>query len=333
MAVITALACLATYLLTSTVLRWAIRHSRLDIPNDRSSHSAPTPRGGGLAIVLVAVIALLLVHLLGSLSTRDSIGLIGGSLAVAGVGWLDDRSSLSRLLRLGAHALAAAWAIYFLGGLEDVTLFGRVFRMGVAGNVFAILVIVWATNLYNFMDGIDGIASIEAVTVSGLAAILFWLEGGGDLVAICLVIMGVSGGFIRWNWAPARIFMGDVGSGFLGFVFGWLAIKGEKDHPGSMVWVALLAGVFVIDATLTLFRRAMRRETIHSAHRSHAYQRIARAGYSHSQVSGGILVLNLVLGLFGVVGIRHLAAPWATAAAGLSLLLIVYLWIERRNPM
>jgi Fuc2NAc and GlcNAc transferase len=327
-----ALSALASYALTGLVLRLATSRGWLDVPNARSSHQEPTPRGGGVAIVACGIFGLIAGWAAGWVTAPQAIGLGGGGLLVAVVGWLDDRFTRSPLHRLGVHFLAAVWAVYSLGGLGTEVVHGISVR-GWVLNALAVLAIVWATNLYNFMDGIDGIAAGEGLSVGAFAGLLLLFKGENDLAFIAGLLAAVSAGFLVWNWSPAHIFMGDVGSGFLGFAFGSLAIAAEKQSAGSLLYMLLLAGVFVFDATITLLRRALHRERIHAAHRRHAYQRIAQAGFSHSQVSAFALALNAVLGGLVLLTVGFAVSKVLVAAACLLVLTVFYLLVERRAPM
>ncbi|MDQ6959827.1 MAG: hypothetical protein Q9M27_02270, partial [Mariprofundaceae bacterium] len=191
--------------------------------------------------------------------------------------------------------------------------------LGWFGNVLAALGIVWLINLYNFMDGIDGLAGGEAVTVAVGGAILLGLGGAMDLALVALLLAAASGGFLIWNWPPARIFMGDVGSGFLGYVFAIIALASEKAGAvPAIVWVVLLA-IFIFDATYTLMWRVLNGERWYAAHRSHAYQRLVQGGWSHLRVTNTLLCINILI-LFAIAWIivmwpRH--AVWGVAAVGM----------------
>jgi Fuc2NAc and GlcNAc transferase len=200
-------------------------------------------------------------------------------------------------------------------------------------NVLAAIGIVWLINLYNFMDGIDGIAAAEAVSVGSMAGALLWWAGDRGLAGASVVIAAASGGFMLWNWSPAKIFMGDVGSAVLGYVFATLAIASE-DSEKLFIWQwVLLLGVFVGDATVTLVRRALHGERVHHPHRHHAYQRAVQAGWTHARVSGAIVLINLCLGILVAVGqVDPQAQSWAGATAA-ALVTALYLWVERRHPM
>jgi len=317
---------------TALVRHLALRHAVLDVPNDRSLHAVPTPRGGGLAIVAVALLAISLAGWRGLLPPGATIGLLGGGFLVAAVGWLDDLRSLPVRIRATAHVAAAAWFLYHTGGLPTIRVGEVSVTLGAAGAVLALLGIVWSVNLYNFMDGIDGLAGGQAVLTAGIGALLF-MPGQAGLALVAIAVAGASAGFLVWNWAPARIFMGDAGSGLLGFVFATLGLLSERTGAAPLFSWGLLGAIFLFDATLTLVRRALRGERWHSGHRSHAYQRAVQSGWSHARVTIGALLLSVLVGGLGVLAAERpeLLGP----AAGLALLLLgaVYLLIERRLPM
>ena len=284
---------LASALLTALVRRYLRRRKVLDIPNRRSSHSVPTPRGGGVSIVLVFLLAVLLFVQRGVLSTSLGWALIGGGLAVAGVGFLDDHFRVSARLRLLIHFAAAGWALWQLNGMGPLHLGWISWDWGWVGQLLALVGLVWMINLYNFMDGIDGLAGLEALCASGLAGLLLVWSGLGSLAEAALVLAGASAGFLVWNWPPAKIFMGDVGSGFLGFVFGVLAIASAKEQPWLLwPWLILLS-VFIVDSTVTLIRRLITGARWYEAHCSHAYQHAARRWGSHAKVTLTIAAVNV----------------------------------------
>ena len=282
-------------LLTGWVRNIAVRSGVLDVPNERSSHSKATPRGGGVAIVLVVCAASLVSLYLGVLPRRLFVALLGGGIAVALVGFLDDRRTLRPAVRLAVHVGAALWALLWLGGLPPLRFGAQVVFLGWAGQALALAGIVWALNLFNFMDGIDGLAASEAIFISVAAALLSLLGGPTDGVAAAAWVFGAAcAGFLWWNWPPAKIFLGDVGSGYLGYVIGVLALAATRDNPAAAwIWL-ILGGVFFVDATATLVRRTLRGERAYEAHRSHAYQWLARRWGSHRRVTLAVTVVNLV---------------------------------------
>lgn len=282
--------------LTGALRRYALRTQLLDLPNARSSHSQPTPRGGGLAIVVSFNLALLVAWWLGGVASKFAAAAGGGGLLIAAIGYLDDRYDVSARWRFLVHLFAAALALWWLGGFPSVPLFDLQLNFDWLGIPVGVLFIVWLLNLYNFMDGIDGIAGTEAVTVAASGALLLWLYGAPGTAGLLLALAAASLGFLVWNWPPAKIFMGDAGSAYLGYVLGVLALGLSGGVLNLWVWLILL-GVFVVDATYTLFRRLLRGERVYQAHRSHAYQRAARRWGSHKKVTlavGGINVLWLL---------------------------------------
>jgi Fuc2NAc and GlcNAc transferase len=328
-----AVAAAAALGLTSAVRQYALERSIIDVPNDRSLHEQPVPRGGGLAIVITFLAGLLVVTLVGAVPAAWTLALGGGGTAVAFIGWLDDRRGVSRRTRAFVHFAAAAWALWWLGGLPAVT-FGTVeIQLPVIGSLLAAVGIVWWINLYNFMDGIDGLAGGQAVTVAAAAGVLILLGGvGPDAAAPAFLLAGAAAGFLALNWSPARIFMGDVGSGFLGFAFATLAVATENAGALPLLVWLLLSGVFLFDSTVTLLRRALRGERWYEAHRTHAYQRLVAAGHSHATVTIGVLVINAVLVIAAYFVAREGNAA-AAAAAAVALLGGIYLWIEHVEPM
>jgi Fuc2NAc and GlcNAc transferase len=281
-------------LLTGAVRRYAISRSLLDHPNERSSHEIPTPRGGGVAIVVAFCAAVAWLAAAGQLATGATVALIGAGGWVALVGFLDDHRHVAAGVRLAAHFIAAAWALAWIGGLPPLRMFGAELQLGWLGHIGAAVFLVWVLNLYNFMDGIDAIAGIEAVTVSLAGAVLWLIATGSSAALVPALLAAASAGFLAWNLPPARIFMGDVGSGFLGLVLALFAVWSAHEESRLLwSWVILL-GVFVVDATVTLLRRLVRRERLHEAHRSHAYQYAARQFGQHRNVSFAVGAINIV---------------------------------------
>jgi len=279
--------------LTAAVRSWAVRNRLLDIPNARSSHLMPTPRGGGVAIVAVVTLASVALATQGDATALLSITVAG--LAVAGVGLLDDRRGLSARFRFSAHALAAGVLLAGTASLGPLNVPG-LGNWPVAQWAFAWLAIVWLVNLFNFMDGIDGIAGMEGAFASaGLAACLLIRPGDTDRSTLaCLAMAGACLGFLKWNWPPARIFMGDAGSGYLGFMLGALAVWCHRES-GISLWVpTILLATFVCDATVTLVRRVACGQRWYEAHRSHAYQWLSRRFGRHLPVTLGVLIVNMV---------------------------------------
>lgn len=307
--------------LTGLIRRYALARELMDVPNARSSHSIPTPRGGGVAIVISFLIALPALHFFDVMPFNELLSFLTAGVVVAAIGFIDDHGHVAARWRLLAHFSAAAIGLYFLGGFPPVELFGFELQLGWFGHFFALFYLVWMLNLYNFMDGIDGIAGIEATTVC-LAGVLLYLVGGfggitGQLAVMALCIATL--GFLIWNFPPAKIFMGDAGSGFIGLTLGLFSIAAAHiDQSLFWGWIILL-GVFIVDATITLGRRALAGCAIYEAHRSHAYQYLSRTLGKHKPVSVGVGIVNIVwlfpVALLVVLGILD----------GLQGLLVAYL--------
>ncbi|MBH3339233.1 glycosyltransferase family 4 protein [Pseudomonas mendocina] len=285
---------LVSWGLTGEVRRYALARSLLDVPNARSSHAVPTPRGGGLAIVLAFLALLPILAVEGVLPWPSMWALLGGGAWVAALGFLDDHGHIAARWRLLGHFIAAGWVLVWLGGLPPLRVADVSLELGWLGHGLALVGLVWLLNLYNFMDGIDGIAAVEAICVCLGGALLYWMLGHQALVWTPLALGLAALGFLYWNFPPARIFMGDAGSGFLGLMLGGLALQAAwTTHELLWAWLILL-GVFVVDATWTLLHRLFRRERIYEAHRSHAYQFASRKFKQHLPVTLGVLAINLL---------------------------------------
>lgn len=309
----------ASALLTGMMRRYALGRDMLDVPNHRSSHTTPTPRGGGLSIVLLALLGTVLAGTFGLLPPAATVALAGGGCVVAAIGFVDDRWNLPARWRLLAHLAAAAWLIAWLGELPPLRLAGAEVPWNGVTMALAALFVVWLTNLYNFMDGIDALAAVQAVTVAAPTAFLLHLGGATGLALVPAVYAAAALGFLAWNLPPAKVFMGDAGSGFLGFSFAALALATHAQGVLTLwAWLILL-GVFIVDATVTLVRRMVTGQPWYKAHRDHAYQHAARAHQGHGAVAGTTAAINLCW-------LAPLAA-WSAAAPewGIALLLLAWL--------
>ncbi|MFJ4110537.1 MULTISPECIES: glycosyltransferase family 4 protein [Pseudomonas] len=319
--------------LTAGLRRYALARSLLDIPNARSSHTLPTPRGGGLAFVITFLAALLVLGWSGVVPFRLLVGLLGAGGLVALIGFMDDHGHIAARWRLLGHFVAAAWGLYWLGGMPAITLFGLPLDIAWLSAILAALYLVWLLNLYNFMDGIDGIASIEAICVCLGGCLLYAITGHPQAIGLPLLLAATVAGFLAWNFPPARIFMGDAGSGFLGIVLGLLALQAAWINPLLFWGWLILMGVFVVDATFTLGRRLLRGEKVYEAHRSHAYQYASRQYGSHLPVSLAVAAINIgwLLPVAAAVLLFKLdgAAGTLIAYAPLTLLAIKYRAGER----
>lgn len=289
-----ALVAIVSLVLTGFLRRYALTKEIMDIPNERSSHNIATPRGGGMAIVISVLGGMIVLWVGGHVPSTFLCGVIGAGVLVALIGWLDDRRNLSASVRLIGHFLGAGWSLFWLGGLPPMLVFGQVVDLGWMGHTLAAFYLVWLLNLYNFMDGIDGIAGIEGITVCVGGVFLSAIVKMDDplWLASALMVPAIAG-FLFWNFPIAKIFMGDAGSGFLGMVLGILSIQAGWSAPELFWGWLILLGVFVVDASVTLLRRAIRGEKVYLAHRSHAYQHAAIKFKAHPPVSLAIGAINL----------------------------------------
>ena len=279
--------------LTLVLRRYALAKSLMDIPNARSSHSVPTPRGGGVAIVVSFLLALVILRGLDLMSLATLSGLLGSGLLVALIGFADDHGHIAARWRLLGHFAASIWALYWLGGAPGVTLFGATVDLGWVGNILFVLYLVWMLNLYNFMDGIDGLASAEAISVCLAMLLVYWFGAHLELAWGPLALVAAVAGFLCWNYPPAKIFMGDAGSGFLGVVLAGMSIEAASRSPELLWCWLIMLGVFIVDATWTLMRRLLRGEKVYEAHRSHGYQYASRKHRSHKTVVLASIIINL----------------------------------------
>ncbi|WP_448682084.1 MraY family glycosyltransferase [Pseudomonas nicosulfuronedens] len=325
MAVLLVAVFIASWAMTAAVRRYALARSIMDIPNARSSHRIPTPRGGGVAIVLGFLGCLPLAGVLGAVDGKSLLALLPAGALVAAIGFLDDHRHIPARWRLLGHFVAALWLLGWLGGVPPLAMPWGALDLGLMGDFLGLLFLVWLLNLYNFMDGIDGIAGLEAISVCLGGALCGWLSGESQLVWLPLILGMAAAGFLVWNFPPARIFMGDAGSGFLGLILGGLALQAASLSP-PLIWSWLiLLGVFVVDATYTLIHRLMRGERVYEAHRSHAYQRASRRYGSHLRVSLAVTALNVLwlMPLALLVALGHVSGLLALFVAYAPLVLVV----------
>lgn len=287
---------------------WSNRRGLLDLPNERSSHSTPTPRGGGLIIVLISLCAYV------SISIPFNLPLSWGYLFSAGlvavVSWLDDLWSLPFWTRLIVHIAAAVVLTSDVGAWSELTIPLLDYRIETGffvGRILAVLWLVWFLNAYNFMDGIDGIASLQAV-IAGIAWAV--LATKFDLPATAIlgaIVASATAGFLIHNWQPARVFMGDVGSAFLGFTLAALPLLGRAES-GSDIPLLPSAGIlfvwlFLFDTIFTLIRRLLERKRVWEAHREHIYQKLIIDGWQHAHVTLAYGVASSILALLVILGV------------------------------
>ena len=314
---------LCSSLLTELTRRYALKRAILDIPNERSSHAIPTPRGGGIAIVITFILSLLWLYAMHLIEKKLLITLMGGGLMIAVLGYYDDLYSIKARTRLCIHILVAAWAVGWLGGLIEIDIGIKQIILHRLGSLFAILGIVWCINFYNFMDGIDGLAGSEGIFVGLSSGCILWFLGSHDVAIQLWVLAFIIAGFTTKNWPPAKIFLGDVGSGFLGFIFAVYALYTANTKLLPITFFGILLGVFLWDATFTLISRCIHRKRIYMAHKEHAYQRLIAYGATHKQVTLGITLLNSLI----LLPMAVLMLIWPSQSGWLFLTTVFLLWI------
>lgn len=318
----------ATLVGTGLVLKLLRRGAILDRPNPRSSHRTPTPRGGGLAVVPLVVASWLGLGAALAVPLGPLLTVAAGALALALVSWLDDLKGLPVAARLAAHVLAVTGvlafappgALYFAGWLPPA-----------ADHLAAGALWVWFINLYNFMDGIDGITGGETAAIGiGAALVALVHQHDPQLVSFGLTLAAAALGFLAWNWQPAKVFLGDVGSVPFGFLAGWLLL--QLSAAGQPIAALILPLYYLADATFTLARRIVRGERPWQAHRQHFYQRAVRRGVSHAAVAGGVLVADValvVLAAIAAVGQARLAIVGACVVVTALLIFLAGRWPNR----
>ena len=280
---------LLSFALTFLIMHISIKKSLVDIPNERSSHSMPTPHGGGIAVAVTWFLGISYLYYINDIESHLYFALLAGTI-ISIVSYFDDLFDISPKIRLLAQGLTAFLGLYFLGGLGKIDFVIYTFDNPIITNIFGFFMIIWFINLYNFLDGIDGYAGSEAVFLGVSGFVLF----GHNLFIILIVAVS---GFLIWNWHKAKIFMGDVGSTLLGYNIALFAIYYGNDGTSILVWIVLF-GLFWFDATLTLFRRYRNGERLSQAHKKHAYQRLVQSGWTHDKVVKYGIVVNLILLVF-----------------------------------
>jgi Fuc2NAc and GlcNAc transferase len=314
----------ASFAITWMVRSIAIRKSIMDIPNDRSSHTVPTPRGGGLAVAVTWFTGIVCFFLGGKIESNLFYALLSG-LPLTLIGLADDIFNLRPGVRFLVQFLCTALALFFLSGLQNCQLSIVNCQLSMILTPLAFIAIIWSINLFNFLDGIDGYIGSEIVFI-GIS--LFVLLGS----QVGLLLIAAVTGFLFWNWPKAKIFMGDVGSTLLGFSIAVLAVYHQNNLTLSIpVWL-ILTSVFWFDATITLFRRIWNKEKLSQAHRKHAYQRIVQAGFSHQKTVIWMLVFNMLGFGLAYLSIKYKRLDLIFLGIDIAILCAVLKLIDKKKP-
>lgn len=311
------------------MLRPVLSRHALDVPNERSAHSRPLPRGGGIAIWFSCSIGLILLALWEEISLAMLLAFLGaGSLATFS-GFLDDMSKqgIRAETRLLFHLCAVAWGIWQVGGIETVRIGDVIWHWGAGEQILLAVVMVWIINLTNFMDGLNGLAASESLFVFLVAGVLGWLSGDAAVLLLCLLPACATAGFLPWNAGRAKIFLGDAGAYFLGMMIALLALVSARNGSVSpWCWMILFA-VFLGDSGIALLRRMAGSLTAwKEPHRTHACQHLSRYWRSHTKVCLGVVAINLLV-LAPVATLAWMREAWAAGLAGLTLVAMILLAI------
>ncbi|CAN5351892.1 glycosyltransferase family 4 protein [soil metagenome] len=304
--IIFAVGFLISFLGVALYRRWGIHNRLFDVPNERSSHSEPTPHGAGIVIVIVCLVTYVPISLL---VTGDfSWGYFSGAVLIALVSFVDDIISIRFSWRLLIHGLAAVLLLGDAGTWQGVTMLGGL-QLGYWGYVLTFIWIVWMVNSYNFMDGIDGLAGLQAIIAASGWIVLGFMLQMPALYLFSAIIASASLGFLVHNMSSSRIFMGDVGSAFLGFTFAALPLlaRNMANYAWDLLPIAavLFVWFFLFDSVITLIRRALRGEKVWVAHREHFFQRLVASGLTHRQVSVIYGILASLLTLSVLISVRY----------------------------
>ena len=301
---------LVSFVGTGVFRKYALKKNLLDIPNSRSSHSSPTPRGAGIVFVILTILTTLITEILYANSISESIFVLLAFTVVALLGAIDDLYNLSPKLRLSIQLAASLAVLFTAGSIPTIQLFSDISITSplIAGTIFTVG-LIWMLNLFNFMDGTDGYAALEGIFISITGGVLLILAQSAFWVwpfALAISLLG----FLPWNLPTAKVFMGDVGSSFIGFFIACIALLSHQENTIS-IWIWLiLSGVFAVDATVTLLRRLILGNRYSDAHRTHAYQLITRKYGNHWRALKYASTLNI----FWLLPMAIVAFIWPTIA-------------------
>lgn len=302
---------------------FALQKSIIDIPNERSSHVQPTPRGGGVVFVGIFYILLSVLWLMHQIKGNIFYAFLGG-IPVALVGYCDDVKGVKIYWRFLVHLVSSMWSVAMLGLMHSFS------------SIVPVVLIVWFINFYNFMDGIDGIAATQAIFVTAVAGVMLYLNNHIGISLLCFGILAALVGFLYWNWQPAKIFMGDVGSGFLGFFFGTLMFSTAVEYQIPVIFWFILMAVFLCDAGCTLLYRILKKKKWYMAHREHVYQRMVQFGWEHSQVTLLVVLINVFILLPSALfflNLQDMVAKMLLSALLVFMIAVSWIFAHRKFPV
>jgi len=324
LSIILSLILITSFAGTFLILKIAVRKNILDIPNIRSSHTQPTPRGGGLAIVISWYIGLAALRYIGMIESDLFFALLSGAV-LATISFLDDLFDIKPGLRILFQIVTVMSGLFFIGGFKVIYLSGTILNYPVILTFLAILGGVWFINLFNFLDGIDAYASTETLLVAlGMLLVL----NNPVLLILIFAVMG----FLFWNWPKAKIFMGDIGSTQLGYILLILAIYFNNQFKFNFLGWLILTSLFWVDATLTLFKRWRNKENLSQAHRKHYYQRIVQYGFSHRKTVIISILINIVFVILVLLSEKGILSYFISFPVCLLINVILVKAIDNKIP-
>lgn len=312
---------------------YAHKKELIDHPNERSAHTTPTPRGAGMVFVGLWIIFAVLSYYRGFISLLQLFVFVPGGFLVSLIGYCDDTLHVPSIWRFLVQLSAAVMTLIALGGFPRLHIGVWLLHWGSLGSILSIIALIWSANLYNFMDGSDGMAGVEALFVFGIGGYFIWNAGGQNLALLSWGVAALVAGFLVWNWPKAKVFMGDVGSTFLGFLVVAFALAGDRWYQVSPLLWLIPYGVFCYDATFTLVRRVIAGKPWDKPHREFAFHRANRAGFSHQQILWVVIVINTGLMMAAYWLHKHPRYPVAVFVGSIMVVTVIYLWIEHIYPM
>lgn len=322
------------FLVSMTLTRWLSQilqqKGLIDVPNQRSSHTIPTPRGGGIAIIKGLLVGLVLLYLLTDISLPGLYFWIGLFL-IALTGFLDDRTDLPVYIRFLLQLAAAILIFFETQGFESFPLPDPyTFPLGFLNYPLTVFWIIAVINIFNFLDGIDGFAGMQTVLAGLAMAMLDW-QSPVSIIGLLIAFAGL--GFLRYNWAPARIFMGDIGSATLGYIFATLPFyMTEASKDLGIFAMGIFLWFFLSDGAVTIIRRLLKGEKIWEAHRTHLYQQLTTVGMSHAQVVSRVMAASLLL-IIIFFGFYFILKKWLILMLPIAIFFYIayFMYVEKKK--